>query len=242
MVSREDVSEILSIKDASLRYFLYGLKTEILYKTFEIPKGKVNSRIINTPIKELKNIQRKLLLVLNEVYPKKVCVYGFVKEKNILQNAQSHIKKNLVLNIDLKDFFHQIHFGRIKGMLINKPYSIGDEAAKVIANLTCYKRILPQGAPTSPILSNMVCRPMDTQLTNLAKKYKMTYTRYADDITISSNHRTFPDQIVYQENEEIKIGNELEKIINNNGFIINYSKIKLRNYKFKTRGYGFSYK
>ena len=101
-------------------------------------------------------------------------------------NAQRHVKKKYVFNLDLENFFDQVHFGRVRGMLMKPPYGIGAEAALVIAQIACYKGKLPQGAPTSPILTNMVCAPLDTQLIRLAQKYKLHYTRYADDISFSS--------------------------------------------------------
>ena len=79
-------------------------------------------REIHAPIRKWRNLQRKLAYVLTLKYSPKVCAYGFVKDKNILGNASRHIKKSEILNIDLKDFFTQFHFGRIVGMLKAKPY------------------------------------------------------------------------------------------------------------------------
>lgn len=103
------------------------------------------------------------------MYQIKPSAYGFIKNRNNALNAQNHCKQENVLKIDLKDFFEQIHFGRVRGLFINKPYEIGEEAAMVLAQLVCYKGKLPQGAPTSPILTNMICSPLDTQLIILAK-------------------------------------------------------------------------
>ncbi|MEG0296611.1 MAG: reverse transcriptase domain-containing protein [Clostridium sp.] len=228
---REDVSKILEIDDQSLRYFLYVKKTENMYTSFKIVKKNGEFREINAPNNEMKNIQKKLAYILNLVYRVKPCVYGFVKDKNIKDNAKNHNKKRMILNIDLKDFFTQIHFGRIRGMLMKPPYSIGQEAATVIAQIACYRGVLPQGSPSSPILTNMICSPLDTQLTNLAKRKQLIYTRYADDITFSTFNRKFSKTIVNGDMENLMIGKELENILLRNSFNVNPKKIFLNSLK-----------
>ena len=169
-----------------------------------------------------------MLKYLNAVYQIKPSAYGFIKNRNNALNAQNHCKQENVLKIDLKDFFEQIHFGRVRGLFINKPYEIGEEAAMVLAQLVCYKGKLPQGAPTSPILTNMICSPLDTQLIILAKKYRMVYTRYADDISFSTHLKKFPEEIVYIQDGEICLGKELAKILEHQSFKVNTNKIYLR--------------
>ncbi len=168
--TREDVATILGISEKSLRYFLYKRRPENMYHTFKIPKKDGTTREISAPDKELREIQRKLSSVLSAVYEPKVCAYGFINEKNNVGNAKQHTKKRLVFNIDLKDFFSQIHFGRVRGMLMNAPYSLPNEAATTIAQIACYNRQLPQGAPSSPVITNMICVPLDNSLMRLAKK------------------------------------------------------------------------
>lgn len=231
MSLREDVAKLLEIDDRSLRYFLYHVKTENMYRSFKIPKKNGEYRIINAPNEELKNIQKKLSYVLSLVYKVKPSAYGFIYKKNIIENAKQHIKRNTILNIDLENFFDQIHFGRIKGMLIKKPYEIGNEAAVVIAQISCFKGILPQGSPVSPVLTNMICSPLDTQLTQLAKKYELRYTRYADDITFSTYQNKFPKKIVFGELNDLNLGSELLDLLNKNSFKVNDKKIFLNNNK-----------
>lgn len=228
LVSRYDVANILEIKEASLRYFLYGKKPENMYEEFQIPKRQGGERKIAAPNRELRNIQRKLLAVLTEVYTPKVCAYGFIKAKNIKENADNHIKCSQILNIDLKNYFEQINFGRVRGMFIAKPYSIGTEAATVLAQIVCYKGKLPQGAPTSPIIANMVCAPMDNHFMKLARNEHITYTRYADDITFSSNHK-FSKCVVLNDSENVIIGQSIIDILTEDGFEMNEKKIHLRN-------------
>lgn len=226
--SRSDVASMLEINERSLRYFLYGKKTHNMYINFTIPKKGGGVREISAPSKELKTIQRKLAYILSLVYRVKPSAYGFVQTKNIKDNAKNHIRKKVILNIDLKNFFNQIHLGRIIGMLKNKPYCIGQEAATVIAQIACCGGVLPQGAPSSPILTNMICSPLDTQLTKLAKKYDLVYTRYADDITFSTFRADFPKGIV-SDKEKLELGKELTDLLNKNSFSVNPNKIFINN-------------
>lgn len=226
--SREDVAALLGIPDRSLRYFLYKKRPENMYRSFEISKKDGSKRSISAPDRELREVQRKLANILSAVYDPKVCAYGFIPSKNIVGNAENHAKKRLILNIDLKDFFHQIHFGRIRGMLMKAPYNIGVEAATTIAQLACLNGRLPQGAPSSPVLTNMICVPLDNALMRLAKKTGCVYTRYADDITFSTFSKEFDKSLVYIENQEVCIGNELAKVLQKNSFEINPQKISLR--------------
>ncbi|WP_460264638.1 reverse transcriptase domain-containing protein [Clostridium sporogenes] len=157
-------------------------------------------------------MQRKLAYILNLVYKVKPSAYGFIQDRGIKDNAINHTKRKLLLNIDLKDFFSQVHFGRVRGMLMKKPYGINQEAATVIAQLVCFEGALPQGAPSSPIITNMICSPLDTQLIRLAKKYGLVYTRYADDITFSTNNQ-FPKEIITEDLNKLTIGSELNSIL-----------------------------
>lgn len=228
--TREDVANLLGIKEKSLRYFLYVIKPDNMYHEFQIQKKCGGKRTICAPDKKLKNIQRKLANVLNCVYKAKSAAHGFVKDKDIVSNAKNHTKRRYVLNLDLENFFDQINFGRVRGMLIKPPYGIGEEAATVIAQIACYKGKLPQGAPSSPILTNMICSPMDTQLTRVAMKYKLRYSRYADDITFSSFKEEMSQGIASISEFGVNVGKELADIIEKNGFNVNVGKTRLFSY------------
>lgn len=226
--TRHDVARILGRKESSLRYFLYKRRPESMYRTFSIKKRNGTDRVISAPQRELKAIQRKLAYVLSCVYEPKVCAYGFVAGKSNVGNASQHTKRTLVLNIDLKDFFSQIHFGRVRGMLMKPPYSVGEEAATTIAQIACLNGILPQGAPSSPIITNMICVPLDNALIRLAKSAGCVYTRYADDLTFSTYKSAFDRNIVSFEDDKIKIGNKLAGILEKHSFSINPEKINVR--------------
>lgn len=181
-----DVAELLEIPVAHLRHILYEGRTRYPYHSFMVRKRNGEEREISAPHPTVKILQRKLLYVLTLVWRPRAPVHGFRSGRSIKTNAEPHVGKALVLNLDLKDFFPLIHFGRIYGLLKAEPFSIGDAAAAVVAQLCCREGVLPQGAPTWPIISNMICFRLDRQLSELAHKYHWYYTCYADDLTLSS--------------------------------------------------------
>jgi RNA-directed DNA polymerase len=231
-----DIARLLDVSYDRLVYHLYKVPENRKYKEFSIPKKSGDTRIISAPATALKILQRKLSQVLYSVYEPKAAVHGFLPSRSILTNAKQHLHKRFVLNIDLKDFFNSIHFGRVRGIFMAPPYKLPEEVATVLAKICCYSGTLPQGAPTSPIVSNMVCPRMDSQLRLLAKEFKCTYTRYCDDITFSTTLPNFPREIAYTNTEEDKrkilLGERLISVIQDNGFEINANKVRLQH---KTR-------
>lgn len=193
------------------------------YSKIYLPKKNGAIRTIYAPNDLLGEIQSYLLLFFQSIYKEShtpSCVYGFVENRNIVQNASSHVGKKFVLNIDLSDFFGSISRDKICLYLSRKPFSIPKKNVlnKLIVDLVTYNEILPQGAPTSPILSNIVCQDLDFALINLAKKYNLKYTRYADDMTFSTNWDIdFPSVI-----------NTITQKCKKHGFKVNKKKTRLR--------------
>jgi hypothetical protein len=205
--------------------------TNKLYRNFYIPKKNGNSRRIDAPKKNLKEIQKVILRELDKIYKPKNSAHGFIKERSIVTNASQHINKKFILNIDLKDFFNTISFARIRKLFI-KTHSLTLESstATVLAQLCCHNGMLPQGAPTSPIISNMICYKLDSELKALATKHRCTYTRYADDITFSftqSRGRLPKDIVSLKKDNQLFIGAVLRQIIKNNGFEIQEDKSRI---------------
>ncbi len=230
--TRQDVAALLEVSEKYLTYLLYGPTRKRTYVKFAIPKRSGGTRSISVPPKPLRALQEKLKRVFEQAYQPKPSVHGFVEDRSVVTNALPHIRKRWVLNIDLEGFFPSINFGRVRGMLIAKPYQVGASAASVMARICCESNELPQGAPTSPIVANMICARMDGQLQQLARKLNCTYTRYADDLSFSTRSRDFPAGLAVPEGgwtgKNVKLGSALSAVISANGFKLNEMKTRLQ--------------
>lgn len=205
------------------------------YKSFILKKRDGTDRTIHEPRKALKIIQNKVLAFLEERSPAlKPTVHGFVAKRSILTNAMVHCshKTQHVFNIDLEDFFPSITFYRVRGVLLHHPFKLSHQLATVIAHICTLENVLPQGAPTSPFLSNLVCRSMDRDLADLARRSLARYSRYADDITFSfrvSKTLKLPAAVCSVDiSGNLTIGTELHDIIvNKHHFKINSAKTRI---------------
>ena len=223
-----DIAKLLEVEYRVFTFWLYGTPKRRRYTKFSVPKKYGTPREIDAPTVNIKRLQRKLNQVLQAVYVPKPSAHGFVLSRNVRSNADRHKRKRWVLNLDLKDFFPAINFGRVRGMFMGKPYHRPERVATVLAHLCCFEKRLPQGAPTSPVISNMICAQMDSQLQRLAGANRCTYTRYADDITFSTTSRFFRRAVAtMDESGQIQLGQELKNIIEDNGFTINEKKVWL---------------
>lgn len=187
-------------------------------------------REICAPVTTFRIIQRKLNYVFKSIYSPKPCVQGFTNGKSIVTNARAHRRRYWVFNLDLKTFFPSIHFGRVRGLFLAPPYNRNEEVATALAQICCFNKSLPEGAPTSPIVSNMICSRLDGELIRLASARKCLYTRYADDITISTSQKIFPPEIAILNKSagttKVLIGDALKRIIEGNKFEINLEKCR----------------
>jgi RNA-directed DNA polymerase len=231
LATRADVASLLGLTDKALRYRLYALSIQNQYQTFEIKKKSGGSRVITAPDLQLKRIQHRLHRILECVYEPKAAVHGFTAARSIKSNAEQHPKNKWVLNVDISEFFPSINFGRVRGMFMANPYNCAPQVATVLAKICCVNNQLPQGAPTSPIVSNMICARLDAHMNRLAASTKCKYTRYADDLTISTFRSRFPKEIAELKPVSGKIkcvpGPKLIRVIRRNGFTISASKIRL---------------
>jgi retron-type reverse transcriptase len=196
------------------------------YTRFTIPKRDGKDREICAPKKQLRWVQRFILDKILARVPVHEAAHGFVPGRSTVSNAQPHQGAEVILKFDLTDFFPTIHYYRVVGTFASLGYFAGDgkfstddesrQVAPTLARLCCYtpeprawgNAVAPQGAPTSPALSNIVCRRLDARLAGLAKRNKGVYTRYADDLTFSfrdvsgvelGRFRWWVDQICHQE-------------------------------------------
>jgi RNA-directed DNA polymerase len=230
----KDIASLLEIDHWLLIYYLYRIPDSSRYRIFQIKKrhSSTSTRTISAPNRSLKIIQSKLAQVLSSVYTPKASVEGFREGRSILSNASKHTAQKFVLNIDLSDFFPSINFGRVRGMFMATPYNLNEKVSTVLAQICCFNNELPQGAPTSPIVSNMICAKMDSKLRILAQFSRCYYTRYADDLTFSTSSPKFPAQlatiITGEKGNYLQLGDQLKTIIENNGFKINSDKVRLQ--------------
>ncbi|HDX9688810.1 TPA: retron St85 family RNA-directed DNA polymerase [Bacillus thuringiensis] len=186
------------------------------YKKVKIPKSSSGYRELDIPIEGLKFIQRWILENILENIPVSDYATGFVKSTSIVNNASKHINKECVINLDIKDFFPSIEFESIFKIFYYHGYT--KEVSYILAKLTTFDSRLPQGAPTSPYISNLICLKLDKRLSHLANKLNANYTRYADDITFSG---------------KIEITKHIElikEIIQNEGFNVNDKKTRVQYY------------
>ena len=202
----------------------YAFHAQKTYISFHIPKRNGDSRQISAPVDALKSIQQCINHVLHLKFEPHHTAHGFLLGRNVVTNASIHTGKQQVLNVDLQDFFGSIGFRRVKAVLELPPFNLSgekEEVAFLIANLCCHEGVLPQGAPTSPLLTNVVCQRLDRKLFQLAQVSKALYSRYADDITFSSQHAIFTDDFMTELNSRIK----------NEGFQLNDAKTRVQNWK-----------
>lgn len=209
------------------------------YRQFKIKKKSGDFRKITAPRSQ--NFMMMLQTVneiLKAIYTPSDYAMGFTEGRSVVTNAHVHKGQNYILNLDLKDFFPSIEQWRVWKRLQVKqmlPQQIASliaglcsmrvkreipDKTKVNTNDQEFLYILPQGAPTSPILTNMICDSLDRRLAGLARRFGLHYTRYADDITFSSMH------YVYSKNGDF--WKELVRIITDQGFTINDAKTRLQ--------------
>ena len=189
------------------------------YQEFWMRKRSGGYRMISAPDKDLQAIQStiysRILSSVTIVHPAAV---GFRCGRSVVDNAAPHLGKRYVLKMDIHDFFGSIRSPRVRQTF--KKIGYPENVSKVLGALCCLHRHLPQGAPTSPALSNIVGYEMDRKLAALAAEYGLTYTRYADDLTFSTNDKTFCSRYdaFYQ---------QLQKEIRRAGFAVNEKKTRL---------------
>lgn len=229
-----DIAESMQLEVSKLRYLLYQRKVSRIshYHVFEIAKKTGGTRRISAPKQQLKQLQNWVLNTILNCLPAEDTTHGFVRKRSIVTNAQPHLQQDIVINVDLKDFFPTITYARVKGLFHKLGYS--EQAATIFA-LICTQaetsevemdgisyyvqkghRFLPQGSPASPAISNLIAYKMDKKIQGLAAKLNFNYTRYADDLSFSTSadNRKNIARLLYF----------LRKIIESEGFAIHPDK------------------
>lgn len=158
--------------------------------------------------------------------------HGFRRKHSIITNARRHKRRRYVLNLDLQDFFPTFNFGRVRGFFIhNNSFKLHEKIATIIAQIACFENVLPQGSPCSPIIADLIAHVLDVRLAQLAKQHRLTYSRYADDITFSTRHSEFPAAVaapVSAGSPQWAPGTDLTKVIQKTGFTINPDKTRMQ--------------
>ena len=157
------------------------------YRRYRIRKASRGYRNIEAPRRFLKIVQRWIYdHILSAIYLP-LSVHGFVPDRDIFSNVEPHLKSKNMMVIDIKDFFPSIKYKQV--MHVFTQLGFPAKVTILLTNLCTLDRRLPQGAPTSPALANIIFSTVDDQLTNLAEEWECEYTRYADDLVFSGNVR-----------------------------------------------------
>lgn len=201
----KDVADALRTTISELRWLAFhsDAAERTHYVTFTIPKRSGGTRSLSAPHEKLARAQKWVLEHVLAKLPTEIPAHGFIRGHSTVTNALPHVKRDVVVNLDLKDFFPTVSFARVRGVLEKVGYS---PAVATVLGLLCTEsprqiityadkpyhvalgpRALPQGACTSPALSNQVARRLDRRLSGLCAKMGWTYTRYADDLTLSAD-------------------------------------------------------
>lgn len=240
-----DLAKLLDLKPAHISYALYMLDKAPQppkYTEFTVPKRAGGVRTIKAPHPALKVIQTRLakdLLEIERILEKNriknqdcILAHGFKKKLSIMTNGGNHRGRRFVFNVDLKDFFPSINFGRVRGFFMkHKDFELKPYVATLLAQAACHDNQLPQGSPCSPVISNLIANVLDIRLNELAHQYNCTYTRYADDITFSTSEKTFPTAIGLRKAGSVNVweaGAKLVKAITRAGFELNTTKTRMQ--------------
>jgi RNA-directed DNA polymerase len=181
--SKVSLANELEISEFELSKYIF--RADYLYKRFSIPKKSGGQRHISAPSKELKRIQKWISEnLLRSVAVHESCT-GYRVGKCIVDNARPHVGKDFVLNADIEDFFPSINQDRVTALFESLGFQ--QKMAGYLSKLCTHHELLPQGAPTSPDLANLICKSLDEKLSEFCEKRNWSFTRYCDDITISGS-------------------------------------------------------
>ncbi|RKE34754.1 RNA-directed DNA polymerase [Paraburkholderia sp. BL23I1N1] len=242
--SLHGLARLLGYEPKGLAYVVYGIADGSKYIDFPIAKRSGGTRTISAPVKELKLLQARVSELLancaeeieTERGKRNKFSHGFRKNHSILTNATVHRGKRYVFNVDLSNFFGTIHFGRITGFFAkNRYFTLDPVIARILAQIACHNKVLPQGSPCSPAISNLVAHILDVRMAELAARHDCFYSRYADDLTFSTNRKEFPTSIASRigDSNEWAPGKSLLRIVRDSRFELNHSKTRMQFHRFR---------
>lgn len=210
IIDLEHLSSLLGLKVGVLTNMIR--KPNSFYRTFTIPKRSGGIREIVTPHKSLLEVQQWICKNILSTFEIHETAYAYVPKRNVAQNASLHIGCDEMLKVDLKDFFPSINIRRVRELFNRKGYS--KEIAAYLSYLCCLNESIPQGAASSPMISNIILLNLDKRLNNFSRNQGIVYSRYADDMTFSAPELPFDFKSIVFRN------------IANEGFKVNFSKLK----------------
>lgn len=231
----EALAAALGIELKTLRWLTYHRRAATLvhYHRYDIPKKTGGRRGISAPKPKLAAAQEWVLRNVLEGLPVEDCAHGFVRGRSIVTNATPHVNRAVVINLDLQDFFPSVTFRRVRGFFASLGYSgqiatllalLCTEPPRSAATLdgriyyvALAERRLPQGACTSPAITNGIARKLDRRLKGIAGKYGYAYTRYADDLTFSSDSAHNVSAVLWS----------TRKVVGGEGFRVNEKKTRI---------------
>ncbi len=236
--THRSLAQAMAISMGELRFLAYGRKVSKVghYRRFLMPKKRGGHRLISAPMPRLKHAQHWILEQVLYRVGIHEAAHGFRAEHSILTNAKPHCGAALVINLDLQDFFPNVTWPRVFGLFHALGYS--KSVATIFAQLCTEPpveevemdgetwqvatgvRHLPQGAPTSPAITNMLCRRLDARMIGIARKHGFAYTRYADDLTFSSSaegYRNVARKLLWQ----------VKAVIREENFLLHPDKLRI---------------
>ncbi|MEL6636590.1 MAG: reverse transcriptase domain-containing protein [Bacteroidota bacterium] len=233
----EALAQAMQISVGELRFLAYHRRVSKVnhYQRFYLPKKSGGQRLISAPMPRLKAAQYWIMEHILQRVPIHEKAHGFAPERSILSNARDHVGQELVLNFDFKDFFPTINYPRVKGLFKNLGYS--DHIATILSVICTEPEVqkveldgqhyfvargdrkLPQGAPSSPVITNILCYRLDRRLSGAAQKLGYAYTRYADDLSFSASGEAARDWA--------KLKWRIERISEDEGFKLHPDKFRL---------------
>jgi len=223
IATTHDLARELRLSEGKLRWLTWPRTgaDDDHYIRWSVPKSSGGTRQIAAPKTHTRQAQDWVLKEILKKVPVSAAAHGFIKRRSIVTNAQSHTGKDIVINMDLEDFFPSVSMATVVGLFEWMGYS-KDVAWHLGMLCTCRyarRRALPQGAPTSPAISNLICWKLDRRLAGLARCFEVDYTRYADDMTFSGNGafaRCFPRLIA-----------RVKRICDEEGFTVHPAKTRV---------------
>lgn len=212
LLSLNLVDRNLSDKEKIRRLYILSNNIEHYYKKYEIPKRNGGKRVIYEPNYDLKRIQKNILNNVLSGFNVSKYAMAYVEGRSVKDNVLPHVNKKVILKLDIKDFFNSISFMDIYNKVFLEEY-FPKQVRTVLTYLCTYNEFLPQGAPTSAYISNLIMRDFDEEIGSFCENNNISYTRYSDDMTFSGDFDV--KKVIY------KVKDELKKM----GMQLNYDKV-----------------